>query len=326
MKKYKDKNWLYQKYWLEELSTVKISKLCGVNAPKIIGYMKKFGIKRRTMKEAMNIEDRPYKHKSWLYKKYWKEGLSSIKIAKICNVGKKAILKWMKKHNIKARNHSEALKGKYQGKDHHMYGKKGKLHNNWGMKLSKEAREKISKAQIGNKKRLGKKHSQKTRELISQKCRGRKQSRREIENRAKSLRGRKLPPFSKEWKDKISKSVTKLWQNPEYVKKMMKSQHRKPSKLEIQFNSITPDIVKYIGNRAWWRKLSDGRYHNPDFKIIGQRKIVEVFGDYWHKNDDPQKLINLYKQIGYDCMIFWEHEIYDYPEIVTIKVNNFIDN
>ncbi len=62
------------------------------------------------------------------------------------------------------------------------------------------------------------------------------------------------------------------------------------------------------------------------FKITGQNKVIEIYGDYWHRNDNPQDLINLYKQIGYDCMIFWEHEIYDYPERITIKVNNFIDN
>ncbi len=267
-----------------------------------------------------------YKDRSWLYQKYWIEELSSIKIAKICNVAKRTILKWMKEYNIKARTHSEALKGKYCGKIHHMYGKKGKLHNNWGMKLSKEAKEKISKAQIGNKKRLGKKHSQKTKDLISQKCKGRKQSKEEIERRSKALRGMKMPPFSKEWKDKISKSVTKLWQNPEYVKKMMKAQHRKPSKLEIKFNSITSDIVRYTGNRAWWRKLSDGRCHNPDFKITGQNKVIEIYGDYWHKNDNPQDLIDLYKQVGIDCLIFWENEIYNCPEIVKVKVNNFIDS
>ena len=67
MKLHQDKLWLQQKYLIDKLSTIKIARLCKVSSTTIFRWMKKHGIKVRTMSEAKNIEDRPYKHKSWLY-------------------------------------------------------------------------------------------------------------------------------------------------------------------------------------------------------------------------------------------------------------------
>ena len=51
MKKYKNKDWLYQKYWGEKLSTYEIASLLGVNGRTIWEWMKKFNIRRRTSSE-----------------------------------------------------------------------------------------------------------------------------------------------------------------------------------------------------------------------------------------------------------------------------------
>lgn len=89
-----------------------------------------------------------------------------------------------------------------------------------------------------------------------------------------------------------------------------------------------PKEVKYVGNRAWWRYLPNGHNKNPDFKITGQNKVIELFGDYFHRKgtpyDNPQELIDLYKQVGLDCLIFWEHEVYNSQEEVLKRVSNFI--
>jgi len=51
-KKYKDKDWLYQKYWGEGLTTIEIAKLCRVSKKTILNWMEHFKIKRKTPSEA----------------------------------------------------------------------------------------------------------------------------------------------------------------------------------------------------------------------------------------------------------------------------------
>ncbi|MCK4826408.1 HNH endonuclease [bacterium] len=50
-----------------------------------------------------------YKDKDWLKQKYLKENLSSYEIAKTCKIKcSLTIINWLRKFNIKVRNHSEA--------------------------------------------------------------------------------------------------------------------------------------------------------------------------------------------------------------------------
>ena len=51
---------------------------------------------------------------------------------------------------------------------------------------------------------------------------------------------------------------------------------------------------------------------------------MEVYGDYWHKNDNPDDIIKKYNEIGWDCYVFWEHEIMKekYPELCRMFENH----
>jgi len=54
----------------------------------------------------------------------------------------------------------------------------------------------------------------------------------------------------------------------------------------------------------------------PDFiNINGQKKIIELYGDYWHRNDDPQDRIDLFAKYGYQTLIIWEHELKNEVEL-----------
>ena len=63
------KFWLYQKYWIKELSLSQIAKLCDVSIATIRNWMVRFDINRRTISEAENIKYKPFKQKSWSYQK-----------------------------------------------------------------------------------------------------------------------------------------------------------------------------------------------------------------------------------------------------------------
>jgi len=100
--------------------------------------------------------------------------------------------------------------------------------------------------------------------------------------------------------------------------------HRRPTKPESIVTSLLPKSFKYVGNN----KLSIGSY-NPDFINKKDKKIIEVFGDYWHnipqnKKRDKEK-INIYYKLGYKVLIIWEKEIKNIT-ILNRKINNFIRN
>jgi len=60
----------------------------------------------------------------------------------------------------------------------------------------------------------------------------------------------------------------------------------------------------------------------PDFINKIQKKIIELYGDYWHTksqyviNKDKRRLIE-YKKRGYKTLIIWEHELKDLDKITN---------
>jgi len=147
-----------------------------------------------------------------------------------------------------------------------------------------------------------------------------------------SKKGKKRPAFSESWIENIRKAMKGRIFSKSHKQKLAlhlaevryNAAKKKLTNPEKIFNELTPDIIRFTGNRVWWRKLPNGKYKNPDFKVTGKNKVIEVFGNYFHRNDNPQDLINLYKQIGIDCLVIWENEIYNQPQLVLEKVNDFI--
>jgi very-short-patch-repair endonuclease len=137
---------------------------------------------------------------------------------------------------------------------------------------------------------------------------------------------------TQEFRAKQSKIHAELWKSPEFRDKVLKAISKVPNKPETILNQLTPIEVRYVGNRSFWvriKLLVDGEYviknKNPDFKITGQKKVIELYGDYWHKNDNPEDIINAYKEIGYDCLIIWESEIYNELELTLERISQFMD-
>jgi hypothetical protein len=116
---------------------------------------------------------------------------------------------------------------------------------------------------------------------------------------------------------------TQFNNNPEQRKKAIKSLIKRPNKKEKLLYSILqsnfPNEWKYIGNG----KILIGRF-NPDFiNCNGKKKIIELFGDYWHKNDNSNDRIEYYKKYGFSTLIIWEKELENIENVVNkIKVFN----
>ena len=125
-------------------------------------------------------------------------------------------------------------------------------------------------------------------------------------------------------KKKISISIKKIWQDPKFQKTIAKALNLKPNNLEKFFDKLTPKSIKYTGNRRFWITTKRGA-RNPDFKVKGQNKIIEVFGDYWHKREDPNITIKEYAEVGWECIVFWENQIYSKTKKVLGEILKFIE-
>ena len=133
-------------------------------------------------------------------------------------------------------------------------------------------------------------------------------------------RGWKASEKTKERQSKIGK---KHWQDPEYHKLMFETRNAKPNKLEKYFSGLVGDKIRFVGDYIFHIRTKSGT-HNPDFKVNGQKKIIELFGDFYHKGENPNNLIENYKEVGWDCIIFWEHEVYNETERIKKEVEDFI--
>ena len=129
---------------------------------------------------------------------------------------------------------------------------------------------------------------------------------------------------SKETKEKQSEIGKRHWRDPEYQKLMFETRNTKPNKLEKYFSKLIGNKIRFVGNYTFYIRTKK-RIHNPDFKVNSQKKVIELFGNYWHKGEDPNNLIKEYKEAGWKCLVFWEHEVYKETNKVMKKTLRFIN-
>jgi len=148
----------------------------------------------------------------------------------------------------------------------------------------------------------------------------------EVAQRMREVRRKKRNSPSTEFK--------KGWQFTEegrkIIAKRLKSLITKPNRPERKMIKL---ISKY---NLPFRYVGDGSLiigsKNPDFVYLDDgRKIIEVFGDYWHRNDvakhwhqteDGAK--QYYASFGYNILIIWEHELQGDDANILEKINKFI--
>lgn len=132
---------------------------------------------------------------------------------------------------------------------------------------------------------------------------------------------------SEEAKKKQSERLTKLWQTPRYISNQMKARYICPNKPEKFLNNL---LRVLFPNQ--WEFVGDGRFENfiiggkvPDFAAInGRKKLIELFGDYYHgesmtgisRKHHEQERVAHFTKYGYQTLIIWEHELKD---IETLK-------
>ncbi len=201
---------------------------------------------------------------------------------------------------------------------------------------TQETREKLSKVNTGRT------HTAESKLLMSIANKGKKLSPTHKLNLSRSKKGKKFTEehkknlslswnkdkhFTIETRNKISNTITKRWKDIDFIESHISYLREvKPNKKEsllIQIlNELYPNKWEYTGDFS----ILIGKL-SPDFMYIndslnGNSKIIELFGDYWHKNEDPKDRIDLFMSYSFtDILIIWEHELKDINKLKQTIIN-----
>lgn len=97
------------------------------------------------------------------------------------------------------------------------------------------------------------------------------------------------------------------WEDPEFMRRVRAAQGAQPNKKEMMLLAILeglqPGVWRYVGDG----QLAIGR-RNPDF-WDGDKKVIELYGDYWHEGEDEDERIKYFKERGFDTLIVWESKM-----------------
>jgi len=115
------------------------------------------------------------------------------------------------------------------------------------------------------------------------------------------------------------------WQNKEFkeknVKAMFEGMKISPNKPEKCLIKLLPKTYKFVGDG----KLIIGGLC-PDFVNKDNNKIIELYGDYWHKRPEvierDKRRIKTYKKYGYKMLVIWEHELKNLNKVKN-KIKEF---
>ena len=177
-----------------------------------------------------------------------------------------------------------------------------------GYIISKETKRKISKANKG-------------------------QSRSEETKRKLSISHLGLVSFmkgkhhNKRTRKRLSNAGKRNWQNPEYREKQLEAifaghdmtPNRPERRLRNGLNKMFPKEYKFVGDG---KTFIGGKC--PDFiNINGQKKIIELFGTFWHgkeytgrtKRQEEEQRINHFAKYGYETLIIWQKELEDIKQL-----------
>lgn len=198
-----------------------------------------------------------------------------------------------------------------------------------------------------NKSTLGKKNTEEHKQKISESAKGRvspmkgkcqtEESRRRMSDSQKGLKKPKRTIEHCNNLSKVNKGNSKLIKSQkDYWDSIPIDRKEKHLKNIILNNKIKPNrkeqILQNIINSMFFENqfqinilggyLIGGKI--PDFIDPINNKIIELYGDYWHKGQDPNDRINYFKNYGYDTLIIWEHELKDIKNVKN-KLWGFIN-
>lgn len=115
---------------------------------------------------------------------------------------------------------------------------------------------------------------------------------------------------------KISDNSFRLWKDPIFIHKVHSGNGKKPNLQEQALFNILQEMFpgQYALNTQAEILTVAGKV--PDIVNLCQKKLIELFGDYWHQGDNPRKRIRLFHREGnYDTLVVWGHELKNFTKL-----------
>ena len=210
----------------------------------------------------------------------------------------------------------------------------------WGHGHTEQWKKENSIRHKGNQHGLGYKHTEEWKKENSIRHKGKTTSEETKQKMSVAAKGRDMSLLVKISADlrrgvkltdnaklKMSKAQKRLWANPVWHKKQQSKMARgarlaRPNKAECQLlellETFQPGDWKYVGDGSL---VIAGK--NPDFvNVNGKKLIIELFGDYWHRNDSPKKRAAVFNPFGFRTLVVWEKELQNSFEL-TNKIKKF---
>lgn len=139
--------------------------------------------------------------------------------------------------------------------------------------------------------------------------------------------GKKFKKYGSWNKYKRGTLTTEIRSDSQFIKKLLKGLQKRPTKPEQQLI----DIIKQ--NNLPFVYTGDGKIIIerlcPDFiDNNGQKKIIEVFGRYWHTGNrnhiSEMQRRKIYSKYGFDMLVIWDDELKNTTEKQIVhKIENF---
>ncbi len=170
--------------------------------------------------------------------------------------------------------------------------------------------------------------------------RGTKHTNATKEKMARAHKGKNNHFFGKkhteEAKRKNSKWHKKAYTDPEYKKMvienaMLGKKNRAIINEQLKPNKPESKLLDFLAlhHPKEWKYVGDGSVvfgsKNPDFiNVNGKKLIIELFGDYWHRNDSVRKRMAVFKPFGFRTLVVWERELKNQKALIK-KINRFVN-
>ena len=278
---YRDKEWLYEKYWGEQLSSPQMARLANTDADTILRWMKKYGIQKRSISEGVKIarKNKDYYGESYLLKvsrnikEMWKDQQTRDKI--IAGV-KKAWLDGRIGNDEWHRKQSESLKRNWEEGNN-----RGEEYKR---KMSESTKKRWVEGVIGDASWKSK---------VSKGV------------RAAWERGVFEGRCTEEYRNKLSRGLKKAWERGAFD-----GAFKSPSSIELEISEVLSACdIQFVSQYRpeGYSRIFD-IYILPDI-------LLEIQGDYWHGPLNPQnqkrdkEKAQWAEENGYKFVALWEHEI-----------------
>lgn len=120
---------------------------------------------------------------------------------------------------------------------------------------------------------------------------------------------------------KVKIAMQRKWDDVEYASKMLGKIVKKPNSMELSLleviHSINPNY-RYVGDGQFWL----GR-KNPDYVNQDEKKIIELYGECWHKKQNEEKLrIQHFERFGFKTLVVWSKELRDEDKLKS-RIEDF---